>query len=77
MACACKVQQQLDFLDKKYGVEGPKSKKTAISGRVKSLFNGLFLIILKIMVMPIMLLFIILTRGKVINIAKVFRLGGR
>ena len=59
MACACKVNQQIDFLHKKYGDNIPKSKKTNIVSNLEvKLENGLIYLVL-LPFLPILLLFIV------------------
>lgn len=72
MACACKVSQQLSFIEKKYGTKTKVSKKTDISVRVKLVFNAILNAIIVILAAPVMLVSILLNRKKVININKVF-----
>lgn len=76
MACACKVNQQLSYLQKKYGVGGPK-KKPGFSVNAKVLVVNIFDAILAILLSPIMLMTILFNRKGVINISKLFGLSGK
>ena len=74
MACACKVNQELSFLQKKYGVGGPKNKKTDISYRAKKLFMNAITIPITLLLTPIMFFSIIFNKKGVIKLDKVFGL---
>lgn len=72
MACACKVSQQLSFIERKYGTKTKVSKKTDISVKVRLVFNTILNAIVVIVAAPVMLVSILANRKKVININKVF-----
>ena len=78
MGCACKVSQQLSFLEKKYGKNIPKSKKTDISGRFKTGIKSVGIMILIIPITPVILIISLLknllTKKKTIDISKVFKI---
>lgn len=76
MACACKVNQQLSYLERKYGTN-PKSKKTSISTRVKVFFVGVMNVIISVILSPFMLMTVFFNRKKVINISKLFGLSAK
>ena len=61
MACACKVNQQIDYLHKKYGHKIPTSKKTIIRFRVKEFFKNIGIYLLCLPFVPIMFLHILYT----------------
>jgi len=71
MACACKVGQQLSYLEKKYGVGGPKSKRTNMSVNAKVFFVNMLGFIVSVLALPFMLVSVLLNRKKVINIGKI------
>ena len=75
MACACKVNQQLDYLHKKYGDNQPKNKKTNIRDMVTMKAEALALVILAIPLMPVIIVYIIAKTisGKPIHIDKFVR----
>ena len=77
MACACKVNQQLSYLQKKYGTESPGSKKTDIRTQVKLWFYKALISIITFTLMPFLLLITFINRKGPINISKVFRLSPR
>ena len=76
MACACKVNQQLSYLERKYGTN-PKSKKTSISTKVKVFFVGVVNTVISVLLSPLMILTVIFNRKKVINISKLFGLSAK
>ena len=76
MACACKVNQQIDYLHKKYGDNLPKNKKTNIRGSVLAKIENLFICLMLIPVIPFMVVYVIIkaVRGEHIVLDKIFRL---
>lgn len=72
MACACKVTQQINYLQKKYGTTPPESKKTNIRGNFGPMMISLFGRILAILLSPLMMVYIIIAAimGKKIRIDK-------
>lgn len=78
MACACKVNQQISYIQKKYGVKQPTSRKSNISFNIKMKVKEAFFLLLAILLSPLMLLHIlyktIFTKDKTIDIKKLFRL---
>ena len=77
MACACKVNKQIDYLHKKYGDNPPQSKKTNIRGSVIAKVENFFVYVLAIPLIPIMAVYAIFkaATGKHISLDKVFKLG--
>ena len=69
MACNCKVNQQITYLEKKYGHNMPVSKKTTIS---------LFTFLIGVIFLPFIILHIIFisifTKDKKLSIKKLLRL---
>ena len=59
MACACKVNQQIDYLHKKYGDNIPKSKKTNIASKLEVKFENGLIYLLFLPALPIMIAFIV------------------
>ena len=74
MACNCKVNADIQYLNNKYGV-GP-SKKTNIRGSVRTFFKKVFVGTLVILAIPVMFFIILfnLARGKkVTKIEELFK----
>ncbi len=61
MACACKVNQQIDQLHKVYGVNKKKSK-TNIRSMVSLVFHNVLIYLLYIPIMPIFSLYILVRK---------------
>lgn len=57
--CNCKVNQQIDYLHKKYGNNIPVSKKTTISFSIKEWFKNLFIMLIALLIAPILLLHVL------------------
>lgn len=78
MACACKVNQQIAYLQKKYGHDIPKSKTSDIRGMVSMVMKeiGLFIVIMPFLpVMAVVLLFqIMFSKKKPLRIDKIFKI---
>ena len=77
MACACKVNQQIDYLHKKYGVNVPKSKTKKINFDFGLFMENLGLGILVIPFIPFILLHIIiksLSKDKRISVKKLIHI---
>lgn len=76
MACACKVNQQLSYIQKKYGVGGPKQKKaTAFNARM--ILTNMLNMVVAVLLTPIMLISILIGGRKVINVSRVFGLSSK
>ena len=71
MACACKVSQQLSYIEKKYGTKTKKSKKTSITVMAKVVLNSILTGVIVILAAPVMLISVLFA-GKVIDVNKVF-----
>lgn len=63
MACNCKVNQQIDYITKKYGIGGPKQHTTHISMDFIDFFENLGAFLLTIILSPVLFFYII---GKLI-----------
>lgn len=78
MACACKVNKQISYLQKKYGYNTPKSKTSNIRGKIEIKIKQILLFFFVLLLLPIELFGIIfhffINKGKPIQIDKVFRL---
>lgn len=78
MACACKVNQEIEYLQKKYGHNMPKSKSSDIRGMVSGFFKQMGILVLAIPFLPVMLVGIlvhlIVKKEKPIKIDKIFKL---
>lgn len=70
MACQCKVNQQLDYLHRKYGDNTPQNKKTNIRGNVLASLENFGIFVLTIPLMPFMAVYAIfkLLVGGIIHI---------
>lgn len=76
MACACKVNQQLSYIQRKYGVDGPKQK----AGKVFNtwiILTNIFNAIAAMLLIPFMLISILFRSKKTINISKIFGLSSK
>lgn len=77
MACACKVNQELDYLHRKYGKNIPVSKKTMIRFRVREFFNAIAIWMVALPIMPFLFLQIlykaIFSKDKMISAKKMLR----
>lgn len=78
MACACKVNQQLSYLEKKYGVKVPENKETHIKENIKLGIKNVLLLLLVSPILLIMLPFTLIksifSKGKSIDINKIFKI---
>lgn len=76
MACACKVNQHIDFLHKKYGEKQPYSKKTNIRPKMKRKLQNWALFLFILPFIPIILIFNLSKNisGGVMKIDKIFKL---
>ena len=76
MACACKVNQQIDYLHKKYGDNPPKNKKTNIRGNVLAKIENFFVYVMIIPLIPFMAIYAVVkaVKGEHIVLDKMFRL---
>ena len=78
MACACKVNKQLDYLHKKYGNEIPVSKTTRIGFKIKEFFKNIWIYLLMLPLLPLMFLHVLfislLKKRKTISLKKMLRL---
>ena len=74
MACACKVTQQLTYLQKKYGTNPPTNKKINIKVDMKVFLVNTMNLIISLLLAPFMLLSILFMRKKPINVPKLFGL---
>jgi len=63
MACNCKVNQQIDYITRKYGVGGPKQRTTHISMGFVDFFENLGAFLLTVILSPFLFIYII---GKLI-----------
>ncbi len=78
MACACKVNQQLDYLHKKYGNEIPVSKPSIIGFKIKEFFKHIWVYIVLLPLIPLMFLHVlykmIFTKGKSVRVERLLKL---
>ena len=78
MSCNCKVNQQIDYLHKKYGHEIPVSKTKKVSFTVGETFKNIFVALIAIVLSPILLLHIlyvsIFKKDKTISAKKLMNL---
>jgi hypothetical protein len=77
MGCNCKTNQQISYLQKKYGDKIPVSKVTHIREMVSKTIKTILLVILMIPIVPIFGLFLLIRyffTKKPINIKKTFKI---
>lgn len=63
MACNCKVNQKIDYITKKYGVNGPKHYDTHIAMDFVDFLTNVGAFLLSLILSPFLFLYIV---GKVI-----------
>jgi hypothetical protein len=77
MGCACKTNQQISYLQRKYGDKQPKSKSTNIRNIVSVSVKNILIFLLLLPIMPIIFIFLafrhIFTK-KPIDINKTFKI---
>ena len=75
MACNCKVNQQIDYLHKKYGNEIPVSKKTRISFMTKEFFRHIGVYLIQLILIPFFVLHLlykaIFSKNKIVNLNRI------
>lgn len=76
MACACKVNQQLSYIQKKYGING-KETKGPVPIDVKMVLMNLLSVTVAALLSPFMFILILFGGKKVINVSKVFGLSSK
>ena len=78
MGCACKANQQITYLQKKYGDNIPQSKMSNIRGMVSVNLKTLLVFLILIPIMPIFLVYFIVKhlvkKEKAIDINKTFKI---
>ena len=74
MACACKVNQDLTYLRKKYGKEYPQQKRTNIRGMGRFIVSKVVTSAAVILLFPFMVGHVLLHRNRTVNIQKLFRI---
>lgn len=74
MACACKVNRDITYLQKKYGEKQPENKRTNIKGALNLFFKKIFFSFIIVIFFPLMFAHVLCHRGKRINITKLFNL---
>lgn len=78
MACACKVTQELTYLQKKYGHNMPKSKSSNIKEMMTGIVKQTGIMILALPFLPLMIIGIMFNmlfkRNKAVEIDKVFKI---
>jgi len=77
MGCNCKTNQQISYLQRKYGDKQPKSKTTHIREMVSTTIKNILLIILMIPIVPIFGVFLLIRpifTKKPIDIKKTFKI---
>lgn len=76
MACACKVNTQINKIQEKYGVSKP-TVKTNIKGQISIFFKNLLLLLMCLPLCPLILLYIIVRKcftNKPISISRFIKL---
>lgn len=77
MGCGCKANQQISFLQKKYGNNVPKSKATKIRETTSNAVKNVLLGIMLIPIVPIVFVGLVIRHfitKKPINIKKTFKI---
>lgn len=77
MGCACKTNQQISYLQRKYGTNQPQSKATNIRSNLSIGIKNFLLILLVIPLVPIVGLFLIIRQifvKKPIDVNKTFKI---
>lgn len=62
MACACKINQQITYLQKHYGTNQPQSKESNIRGMVGESTKKVLITLLLIPISPLMITYLIIRR---------------
>lgn len=73
MACACKVNQQLSYIEKHYGVKSKESKSMDVRGAIKRNIRGFFIHVLLLPVYPLWGLVLLLKGRKPIRIDRLVK----
>lgn len=73
MACACKVNQQLSYIEKHYGVKSKESKSMDIRGAIKKNIRGFLIHILLLPVYPLWGVVLLIKGGKPIRIDRLVK----
>lgn len=76
MACACKVNQQIDYLHKKYGNKIPESKESNISQNIKFKFKKGLINLFSLVISPVLFIIIVISTifgKKVFTLSKILR----
>lgn len=77
MGCNCKVNQQIDYMHRKYGNKLPVSKKTEISFRIKEKAREFLVFLISLIFLPLMVLSVLyktlFTKDKKISIRKIMK----
>ena len=78
MSCACKANQKIDILYKKYGNKVAVTKKTKIKGNIELFFKAILLYSLMIIIFPVLFLFVLYSvsfkKDKIVDIRKIIKL---
>lgn len=78
MGCACKANQQITFLQKRYGENAPQSKISGVGGRISASIKKSLLVIVSLPIAPIILLISLIKKNlkkeKAININQLFKI---
>lgn len=77
MGCGCKANQQISFLQKKYGDNIPKSKTTKIRETTSNAIKNVLLGVIMIPMVPIIFVCLVVRNfftKKPINIKKTFKI---
>ena len=78
MACACKANEKIDILYKKYGNKIVPNRKTKIKGNIDLFLKALLLYLIMIVIFPFIFLFVIgsilFKKDKIVDIRKIIKL---
>lgn len=79
MACACKVNQKLNYIQKKYGNNVPgTSKNKEFSVRPGILLEGSVIVLLQVLLIPVFFIMIVyrgLIKKKPISVRRILHVG--
>lgn len=70
MACACKVNRDLSYLNKKYGTKDFTSPKSDIKSKLPFITKTVFIGLLLIMILPFIFFLVLFNKNKIFDISK-------
>ena len=73
MACACKVNRDIAYLQKKYGVKGKQSEKSEIRINFSIIIKKFFISVVCLLLSPLFLITLLLRGNKTISMNKMMQ----